>query len=89
MSVRRVQLTKRTKPSFEIEMMFDTGAATHVCPWWFGEQFTTYKYKGAGAQLVQRHRRFNPRLCDSNHVLSVARERAVDHRLHVYCVRGQ
>ena len=51
MPVRHVQLTKRTKPSYEIKMMFDTGAATHVCPWWFGEQITTYKYKGPELNL--------------------------------------
>jgi len=26
--------------------MFDTGAAIHVCPWEFGEHFTTYQYYG-------------------------------------------
>ena len=36
MSVRIFQLTRRTKPSKEIKMMFDTGAATHVCPPSFG-----------------------------------------------------
>ena len=26
--------------------MFDTGAAIHVCPWWFGNSCPTYHYDG-------------------------------------------
>ena len=25
-----------------MRIMFDTGAALHVCPWWYGEQFPTF-----------------------------------------------
>ena len=30
----------------DLSLMFDTGAAIHACPLWFGAQFHTYKWKG-------------------------------------------
>ena len=40
--------------------MFDTGAALHVCPWWYGRQFPTYmspgqQVTGADGRFIQVH----------------------------------
>ena len=41
----------------DLNLMFDTGAATHVCPWRLGKQFPTYESKGhsgiVGAERIQ------------------------------------
>ena len=31
------------KPKYDLKIMYDTGAATHVCPPWFGSEFPTYQ----------------------------------------------
>ena len=31
------------KPKYDLKIMYDTDAATHVCPPWFGSEFPTYQ----------------------------------------------
>ena len=36
---------------YDLRIMFDTGAAIHVCPPWFGDEFPTYNCQGPRPRL--------------------------------------